>query len=153
MKNIACMNLLLVKQNKWYGHTAHTFSHLLSDILIWKRFISISSRFQMFDNNTISCWFNNIATETIDHVYVRARACMCVFGAHSPTLLSLHLHHSSFSNPFVALPTSQLIPPTLPLLQLRHSSFFNPSFAFPTSQAFHLCHLVSHQSLIVKFSL
>ena len=29
--------------------------------------------------------------------------------AHSPTFLSLHLHHSSFSNPSVALPTSQLI--------------------------------------------
>ena len=29
--------------------------------------------------------------------------------AHSPTFPSLHLHHSSFSNPSVALPTSQLI--------------------------------------------
>ena len=29
--------------------------------------------------------------------------------AHSPTFLSLHLHHNSFSNPSVALPTSQLI--------------------------------------------
>ena len=29
--------------------------------------------------------------------------------AHSPTLLLLHLHHSSFSNPSVASPTSQLI--------------------------------------------
>ena len=29
--------------------------------------------------------------------------------AHSPTLSSLYLSHSSFSNPFVALPTSQLI--------------------------------------------
>ena len=28
---------------------------------------------------------------------------------HSPTLTSLHLHHSSFSNPSAALPTSQLI--------------------------------------------
>ena len=38
--------------NKWYGHTAHTFSRLLCDILIWDRFISISSRFQMNDTNT-----------------------------------------------------------------------------------------------------
>ena len=29
--------------------------------------------------------------------------------AHSPTLPSFHLHHNSFSNPSVALPTSQLI--------------------------------------------
>ena len=29
--------------------------------------------------------------------------------AHSPTLPSLYLHHSSFSNPSVASPTSQLI--------------------------------------------
>ena len=29
--------------------------------------------------------------------------------AHSPTLLSLYLHHSSFTNPSVASPTSQLI--------------------------------------------
>ena len=31
--------------------------------------------------------------------------------------------------------------PTLPLIHLHHSSFSNPSFAFPTSQALHLCHL------------
>ena len=29
--------------------------------------------------------------------------------AHSPTFPSLHLRHNSFSNPFVAVPTSQLI--------------------------------------------
>ena len=68
--------------------------------------------------------------------------------AHSPTLPSLYLHHSSFSNLPVTSPTSQLIlqpfrrftyvtahSPTLPLLHLRHSSFSSPSFAFPTSQA------------------
>ena len=69
---------------------------------------------------------------------------------------SLHLRHSSFSNPSfsnlsVASPTSQLIlqpslrftyvadhSPTLLLHYLRHSSFSNPSFASPTSQALHL---------------
>ena len=69
---------------------------------------------------------------------------------------SAHLRHSSFSNPSVALPTSQLIlqpfrcftyvtalSPTLPLLHLRHCSFSNPSFASPTSLALHLRHLVS----------
>ena len=56
--------------------------------------------------------------------------------AHSPILLSLHLHHSSFSNPSFALPTSQLILQhflcftyitahslTLLLLLLRHGLF------------------------------
>ena len=71
--------------------------------------------------------------------------------AHSPTFRSLHLRHSSFSNPSFASPTSQewaeliLQPfrrftyviahsPTLPSLYLRHSSFSNPSVASPTSQ-------------------
>ena len=40
--------------------------------------------------------------------------------AHSPTFPSLHLRHSSFSNPSV--------------LYLRHSSFSNSSIASPTSQ-------------------
>ena len=66
--------------------------------------------------------------------------------AHSPTFPSVYLRHNSFSNPSVALPTSQLIlqpfrcstyvtvhSPTLPLLHLRHSSFSNPSVALPTS--------------------
>ena len=67
--------------------------------------------------------------------------------AHSPTFPSLHLRHNSFSNPSVALPTSQLIlqplrhftyvtihSPTLPLLYLRQSSFSNPSFTSSTPQ-------------------
>ena len=69
--------------------------------------------------------------------------------AHSPTLPSLHLRHRSFSNPSVALPTSQLIlqpfrrftyvtahSPTFPSLYLRHSSFSNLSVASPTSNSF-----------------
>ena len=60
---------------------------------------------------------------------------------------SLQIHHSSFSNPSVALPISQLIlqpfyrftyitthSPTLPSLYLRHNSFSNPSVVLPTSQ-------------------
>ena len=85
--------------------------------------------------------------------------------AHSQTLLSLYLRHSSFSNPSIASPTSQLIlqplfrfsyvtgssltsPGRPPLLSnicsvlwtsptsvhLRHNSFSNPSVALPTSQ-------------------
>ena len=91
--------------------------------------------------------------------------------AHSPNFPSLHLRRNSFSNPSVALPTSQLIfqpfrcftyvtvhsptllslllrcssahSPTFPSLHLRHNSFSNPSFASPTSQALHLIHLAS----------
>ena len=63
--------------------------------------------------------------------------CSTVYSsAHSPTFPSFHLRHSSFSNPSVALPTSQLIfqpfrsftyviahsPTLLPLL-LRHRLF------------------------------
>ena len=78
--------------------------------------------------------------------------------------LSLHLRHNSFSNPSVALLTSQLIlqpfrcfsyvtvhsptllslllrhklcsahSPTFPSLHLRHNSFSNPSVAVRTSQ-------------------
>ena len=84
--------------------------------------------------------------------------------AHSPTLLSLHLRHNSFSKPSVALPTSQFIllpffrfsyvtssslnspgeppmppmsrahSPTLSSLHLRHNSFSKPSVVLPTSQ-------------------
>ena len=87
---------------------------------------------------------------------------VAVHRAHSPTFQSLHLCHSSFSNPSLALSTSQLIlqpfrcltyvtahsptllslllrhsfahSPTFPSLHLRHSSFSNPSLALPTSQ-------------------
>ena len=74
--------------------------------------------------------------------------------AHSPSFPSLHLCHSSFSNPSIILPTSQLIlQPSIilptsqlilqpyPSLYLLHSSFSNPSVASPTSllilQPFH----------------
>ena len=68
---------------------------------------------------------------------------------HSPTLPTLYLRHSSFSNPSVALPTSLLIlqpfscftyvtthSPTLLSLLLRHkqSSFSNLTVTSPTSQ-------------------
>ena len=41
--------------------------------------------------------------------------------------------------------------PSLLLLHLRHSSFSNPSFASPTSQALHLIHLASRPWEIVAF--
>ena len=79
---------------------------------------------------------------------------------------SLYLRHSSFSNPSVALPASQLIlqpfhrftyvtahSPTLPLFHLHHSSFSNPSFAFPKSQALHLRHLATRPCMAEAFPL
>ena len=62
--------------------------------------------------------------------------------AHSPNLPSLHLRHSSFSNPCVVLPTSQLVLQPFRCPHLRHSSFSNPSFASP-SQALHLRHMAN----------
>ena len=63
--------------------------------------------------------------------------------AHSPTFQSLHLRHRSISNPFVALPTSQLIfqhfrcftyvtahSPTLPLLSPTSQFILQPFFRF-----------------------
>ena len=38
--------------NKRYGHTAHTFSRLMSSVIIWERYLSKSIRFQMIDNYT-----------------------------------------------------------------------------------------------------
>ena len=73
---------------------------------------------------------------SIAHSYSYSRA-------HSPTFLSLHLRHSSFSNPFRRFTYVTAHSPTLPLLYLRHSSFSNPSFVSPTSQDFHLRHLAS----------
>ena len=72
--------------------------------------------------------------------------------AHSTTLPLPHLHHSSFSNPSFASPTSQALhlihlasridieiysrahSPTFLSLHLSHNSFSNPSVALPTSQ-------------------
>ena len=76
--------------------------------------------------------------------------------AHSPTLPSLYLRHSSFCNSSAASPTSQIIlqhfrrfsyvtalSATLPLLHLCHRSFSSPYFASPTSKDLQLRHLAS----------
>ena len=56
--------------------------------------------------------------------------------AHSPTIPSLFLRHSSFSNPFCRFTYVTAHSRTIPLLHLRHSSFSNPSVASPTTQLF-----------------
>ena len=54
---------------------------------------------------------------------------------HSPTLPSLYLRHSSFSNPSFASPMSQLCSfSNLSVTSLRHNSFSNRSVALHTSQ-------------------
>ena len=63
--------------------------------------------------------------------------------AHSPTFPSLHLRYSSFSNPSVVFPTSQLILQPFRCLTYITVHSPTPSFASPTSQALHLIHLAS----------
>ena len=68
-------------------------------------------------------------TESLENAFIH----LTYIKAHSPTLPSLYLHHSSFSNPcrFTYITTHSL---TLPSLHLRHSSFSNPFVASLTSQ-------------------
>ena len=85
--------------------------------------------------------------------------CFTYVTAHSPTLLSLLLRHSSFSNPSVVLPTLQLIlqpfrcftyataHSTFPLLHLGHRNF-----TYVTWQAAHviLLHTISNDGFIER---
>ena len=77
---------------------------------------------------------------------------------HSPTLPLLHLHHSSFSNPSFASPTSQAHFPTFPSLHLRHNSFSNTSVALPTSQLIlqpfrHFTYVTAHSPTLLSLLL
>ena len=60
---------------------------------------------------------------------------LCHSRAHSPTFPSLHLRHNSFSNPFVALPTSQLI--------LQPFSVASPTSYFILQPFFHFSYVTS----------
>ena len=122
----------------------------------------------------LSSFSNLSVTSSTSQLILQPLRCFTYVTTHSPTLSSLylrphsstlpllHLRHSSFSNPSVTSPTSQLIlqpfrrftyvtaqlilqpfrhftyvtthSPNLALLDLRHSSFSNPSGASPTSQ-------------------
>ena len=94
-----------------------------------------------------------LISEILIFKYVRSYCHFTYVTTHSPTLPSLYLRHSSFSNPSVTSRSSQFIlqlffrfssiigslltsahSPTFPSLQLRHSSFSNPSVALPMSQ-------------------
>ena len=74
---------------------------------------------------------NNFFTKH-DLVLLKLESIIKMSSAHSPTFPSLHLRHSSLSNPSVASPTAHY--PTFPSLHLRHNSFSNPSIALHTSQ-------------------
>ena len=94
-----------------------------------------------FSNLSVTLPMSQLILQPFRHfTYITAHSpTFCHFTyitAHSPTFPSFYLHHNSFSNPFIALPTSQLYAhsPTFPSLHLRHNSFSNSSVALPTSQ-------------------
>ena len=99
-----------------------------------RTFPSLYLRHSSFSNHSVALTTSQLILQSFRHfTYVTAhsprfRGFNYVI-AHSPTFPSLHLHHSSFSNPSVALPTSKFI--------------FQLFFRSPTSQALHLIHLAS----------
>ena len=135
---------------------------LENELLILQSFHSLHLRHSSF-------WFSKLyVTSPTSQLILQPFPRFIYVTTHSPTRPLLHLRHSSFSNPSLALPMSQLIlqpfsrfiyvtthSPTRPLLHLRHRSFSNPSFASPTSQALHLRHLASRlwiqQSSVLAF--
>ena len=77
----------------------------------------------MLGRSTISklCSFSNLSvTSPMSQLILQPFRQFTYVTAHSPTLPSLYLYHSSFSNPSGTLP--------------MHSSFSNPSVASPTLQ-------------------
>ena len=104
--------------------------------------------------------FSYVASSSLNLLILQPFRRFIYATAQSPTLPSLYLRDSSFSNASAASAKSQLIlqsfrsshtsqlilqlfrcfsyvtahSPTLPLLHLRHSSFSNPSVASPMSQ-------------------
>ena len=79
-----------------------------------------------YDYNYELCSFSNLSiTSPTSQLILQPFWRFTYITAHSPTLLLLHLHHSSFPN---------------------------PSFASPTSQALHLSHLMSCPWFSVKCS-
>ena len=62
------------------------------------------------DYNYELCSFSNLSiTSPTSQLILQPFCCFTYITAYSPTLPSLHLHHSSFSNPSIASPMSQLI--------------------------------------------
>ena len=69
--------------------------------------------------------------------------------AHSRTFPSLHLRHSSFSNPSVALPTSQLI-----LQPFRHFTYVTShSSTFSSLHLRHFTYVTAHSLILLSLYL
>ena len=130
------------------------FRHFTYVTAHYPTLLSLYLRHSSFSNPYVASRTSQLILQSFFRFYVTGSSLTSpgeprrMSSAHSPTFPSLHLRHSSFSNPSVALPTSHIIlqpfchctyvtphSPTLPFLHLRHSSFSNPSFASPTSQA------------------
>ena len=73
-------------------------------------------------------FFNSIRT---NHQLLVVYCILCHFSGFSAYIIWTCYSHSKAHSP------------TLMLLHLHHSSFFNPSFASPTLQSLHLIHLAS----------
>ena len=71
--------------------------------------------------------------------------------AHSPTFQSLHLHHNSFSNPSVALPTSELILQPFRCFTTCSTLFFIVSWFQPVAFLLGDCSALCSRSMPRKF--
>ena len=88
-----------------------------------------------YEYNYELCSFSNLSiTSPTSQLILQPFRRFTYITAHSPTLLLLHLRHSSFSSPSFAPLTSQAHSPTFPSLHLCHNSFSNPSVALPILQ-------------------
>ena len=81
--------------------------------------------------------------------------CFTYVTAHSPAFLSLLLRHSLFT--YVTWRATRAHSPTFPSLHLRHNSFSNPSVALPTSQLIlHpfrcFTYVTTHSPILFRFS-
>ena len=73
--------------------------------------------------------FSNLpVTSPTSQLILQPFCCFTYVTAHSPILLLLHLHHSSFSNPFFASPTSQALhlmsPRELPMAYRLYHGYY-----------------------------
>ena len=114
----------------------------MRSIEIRLRKLKLRLRDELFANHKV-LWAELILQTSSHFTYVTAHS-------DSPSFQSLHLRHSSFSNPSLALPTSQLIiqyfhcftyvtdhSPTLLLLFLHHRIF-----TYVTWRATHVCNVL-----------
>ena len=102
----------------------------------WRMNCDVGKATEVLENELWRRWSDGkvgewaeLAVIVIEELILQPFSHITYITTHCLTLLSLYVRHRSFFNPFVALPTSQLIS--------------NPSVAWPTSQALHLINLAS----------